>query len=387
MSRRLPILLILPLVFCGMSGCAQHRSTLLPATYPAKQPPVYRGSYRNPSPNGVRPQQEFSPIQQVSANVPIDENIVVPPERRVSADQQIMGNVSPIFSEGQPFIPQTTASPANVKRQKLQRPPAQSALLQALGNEYKPLTNRNWIPNHARQATAQRNGDFVTITNIRNTHYRTATDYTTSYFDATYPLAGLTSVDLIEVPFKGLPSVAHVEVSFGFADGRHLGVSVEARYEIGESYDPLGGLCNQFELIYVIADERDMIRMNTDINRNDVYLYRLNLTQQEVQAMFLEVMNRANKLSTQPEFYHTVTNNCTTNIIEHINSVKPKAIPREYRTLFPGYLDHLLYDVKLITTESSTFKEARNLAKINTLAGEYGNTEYFSAGIRQNLFY
>ena len=343
---------------------------------------------------------DFSPIQQVSANLPMGETgetFIVPPERSISADQQITGNISPILSENQPYIPQTVAfappvntnwqNPQNLQVQQKQRPQLQSALLQALANEYKPMTNRNWIPNHTRQATAVRHGDLITIRNIRNTTYRTATDYTTTYYDATFPLAELTSVDLIEVPFKGLPSVAHVEVSFGFSDGRHLGVSVEARYEVGESYDPLGGMCNQFELIYVIADERDTIRINTDINKNDVYLYRLNLTQQEVQAMFLDMMNRANTLSTQPEFYHSIRNNCATNIIKHINHVKPNAIPREYRALFPGYLDHLLYDVKMIATESPTFKEAKNLAKINTLAKEYGDTEFFSAGIRQNLFY
>ena len=296
-----------------------------------------------------------------------------------------------IPNEGQPFfapeISQAIAfAPAPNAKQQHQRPKTQSVLLQALENEYKPLTQRNWVPNHARQATAVRNGDSITIHNIRNTHYRTATDYSTSYFDATFPLAELTSVDLITVPFQGLPAIAHVEISFGFTDGRHLGVSVEARYEVGESYDPLSGICNQFELIYVIADERDMIRINTDINQNNVYLYRLSLTQQEIQAMFLDIMNRANKLSTQPEFYHSIRNNCTTNIIAHINQAKPNAVPREYRALFSGYLDHLLYDVELITKEPSTFKEARSLAKINSLAQQYGNSEFFSAGIRQNLY-
>ena len=324
----------------------------------------------------------FSPIMQVSANMPISgnvqpENAIYPPEHAVTHDQQIVGNAQ------QYSFP--TANTARTNTQTKQTKP-KNALLEAVKNEYKPLTQRNWIPNHVRQATASRNGDFVTIQNIRNTTYRTATDYTPTYFDAAYPLAELATLDLIEVPFKGSPSVAHVEISFGFADGRHIGVSVEARYEVGESYDPLGGLCNQFELIYVVADERDMIRINTDINGNDVYLYRLNLTQQEIQAVFVDIMSRANKLSTQPEFYHTVTNNCTSNIIDHINRARPSAIPKEYRTLFPGYLDHLLYDVKLIATDVSTFKEVRNNAKINTLAQQYGNTEYFSAGIRQYLY-
>ena len=462
MLRRLLILFILSILFCGMEGCAQRRSTLFPtnfgkqstyyqppqfATQPQNQnpqqsntlvglwqnfkqrmlrigpqnsrqnqnqnapyglPPGYLSDYPEEypqeyplnyqmqgdsqsvppgEPQSVSPlppvsARGFSPFMQVSANLPISgntsvENTVHPPERAITFDQQIVENA-------QQFSFPTTNTTRTNTQPKQTKP--QNALLQALKNEYKPLLQRNWIPNHARQATAARNGDFVTIQNIRNTTYRTAIDYTPTYFDATYPLAELATLDLLEVPFKGAPSVAHVEISFGFADGRHLGVSVEARYEVGESYDPLGGLCNQFELIYVIADERDMIRINTDINGNDVYLYRLNLTQQEVQAIFVDIMSRANKLSTQPEFYHTLKNNCTSNIIDHINRAKPNAIPKEYRTLFPGYLDHLLYDVKLISNDAPTFKEARSNAKINMLAQQYGNTEYFSAGIRQYLY-
>ena len=453
MLCRLLISLILPILLCGLEGCAQRRSTLFPSNFGKQstyyQPPQFatqpqnqnpqqsntlvglwqnfkqrmlrigpKNSQQNQNPNapydlppGYLPdypeeypqeylQDDFMPwnpqnvppgephfanrssIMQVSANLPLSgnaqaENAVYPPEHAIAFDQQIVSNAQ------QYSFPSANTARTNTAPQQAK---PQNALLEAVKNEYKPLTQRNWIPNHARQATASRNGDFVAIQNIRNTTYRTATDYTPTYFDATYPLAELATLDLVEVPFKGAPSVAHVEISFGFADGRHLGVSVEARYEVGESYDPLGGLCNQFELIYVIADERDMIRINTDINGNDVYLYRLNLTQQEIQAIFVDVMSRANKLSTQPEFYHTVKNNCTSNIIDHINRAKPNAVPKEYRTLFPGYLDHLLYDVKLITTDVPTFKEARNNAKINTLAQQYGNTEYFSAGIRQYLY-
>lgn len=261
-----------------------------------------------------------------------------------------------------------------------------SKFANAVSYEYRPLTNRNWIPNHARQATADVGEEYVSIQNVRNTSYQTATNYKTSYFDATYALSDLQSLYLVEVPFKGMPSVAHVEISFGFADGKYLGVSVEARYERGESYDPLGGLFNQFELIYVIANEQDMIRINTDINQNDVYLYRLDLTQEEIRAIFVDVMHRANKLSQEPEFYHTISNNCTSNIIDHINRVRPKAIPSEYRAVFPGYLDHLLFDLKLLDVKETNFANVRKNAKINDLAQKFHQSEFFSAGIRQNFY-
>ncbi len=276
--------------------------------------------------------------------------------------------------------------PPNPGTQKKPRFETITSLGKAFADEFRPLGDRHWSPNHARQATAEFQGEMVVIHNIRNTDYRSATDYTTQFFDAVYNLSEIESMDVIEVPFAGLPSVAHLEVSFGFADGRHLGVSVEARYENGESFDTLGGFCNQFELIYVIADERDMIRLCTDINKNNVYMYRLKLTPEEVRTVFVDVLERANKLSREPEFYHSVSNNCTTNIIKHINHARAKAIPFEYRTLFSGYLDHLLYDLKLLETTAPTFEEARSASLINPLASEYGDTEFFSAGIRQNYF-
>lgn len=264
--------------------------------------------------------------------------------------------------------------------------PPSSTAHNPLEYELRPQTNRKWSPNHARQATARIEGDRVRVFDIRNTQYRTATEYTTYYYDAVYRLSDVRTIDVINVPFRGLPSVAHLEISFGFADGRHLGVSVEARYEAGESYDPLGAFANQFELIYLIADERDMVRLGAEYNKNEVYLYRLKLTEQEVQTIFLDILNRANKLSNEAEFYHTIRNNCVSNIIDHINRARLGAIPKEYRTLFSGYFDHLLYDLNLIETTAPVFQQAQREALINPLIREFGNTGFFSAGIRQNLF-
>jgi hypothetical protein len=201
-----------------------------------------------------------------------------------------------------------------------------------------------------------------------------------------FNLDDIRTLDLIMVPFQGLDRLAHVESSFGFAAGRQIGLSIAARYEEGEKYDPAAAGMRQFELIYVLADERDMIRLATDVNKNNVYIYRLKFEPHEVRGMFVDALQRANKLATKPEFYHPLTNSCVTNLIAHINKGATKPVPREYRTLMPGLLDSYMYDLKLVSTSAKTFKETKEMAKVNWLVERYGDLEYFSAGIRQNMY-
>jgi len=253
-------------------------------------------------------------------------------------------------------------------------------------NEFRPRNDRNWSQNHAVLQTAEFRGNTVTIRNVRFSRYESAESYTTQYYDATFNLDDIRTIDLVMVPFQGLERVAHVESSFGFADGRQIGLSIEARYEEGEKYDPAAAGMRQFELVYVLADERDMIRLATDVHKNSVHIYRLNFEPREVRAMFVDALQRANKLAVQPEFYHPLANSCVTNLIAHINTGRPNAVPGGYRTLMPGLLDGYFYDLKLIATSATTFKETKEMAKVNWLVERYGDLEYFSAGIRQNMY-
>jgi len=257
---------------------------------------------------------------------------------------------------------------------------------QDIRKEFMASNNRNWAQNHAVLQRAEFNDNRVTIRNVRYSRYESAENYTTQYYDATFNLDDIRTLDLVMVPFQGLTRIAHVESSFGFADGRQIGLSIEARYEEGEQYDPAAAAMRQFELIYVFADERDMIRLATDVNKNDVYIYRLKFEPSEVRVMFVDALQRANKLATKPEFYHPLTNSCVTNLIAHINKGTPKSVPREYRTLMPGLLDSYMYDLKLVATSAKTFKETKEMAKVNWLVERYGDLEYFSAGIRQNMY-
>ena len=253
-------------------------------------------------------------------------------------------------------------------------------------DEFRPSNDRKWSQNHAVLPTAEFQGNTVTVRNVRYSRYESAESYTTQYYDATFDLDEIRTIDLIMVPFQGLERVAHVESSFGFADGRQIALSIEARYEEGEKYDPAAAVARQFELIYVLADERDMIRLATDVHKNNVHVYRLNFEPQEVRVMFVDALQRANQLATKPEFYHPLSNSCVTNLITHINKGRPQAIPREYRTLVPGLLDSYFYDLKLVATSAKNFKETKEMAKVNWLVERYGDLEYFSAGIRQNMY-
>ena len=192
---------------------------------------------------------------------------------------------------------------------------------------------------------------IVTVFNIRSSDYRTYDDFDVHYYDKTFDLNKLTTVDFIVVPFNDAPGIAHTMLSFGFEDQDYVAVSVEIRREKGEKYNVLKGFVRQYELMYVVADERDVITKNANKSPSEVYLYHSTATPEQARELFVDVMQRVDKLIEQPEFYNTLSNNCTTNIRNHINHLKPDRVPYDYRVLLPGYADRLAYDLELIEPE------------------------------------
>ncbi|MDR0390294.1 MAG: DUF4105 domain-containing protein, partial [Planctomycetaceae bacterium] len=275
---------------------------------------------------------------------------------------------------------------ANIAKTNNTPPPQNVGIRQEFIREITPLNNRNWSPNHSVLQTAEFNNNFVTINNVRYSKYNSSDNYQTRYYNATFDLNQIRTIDLIVVPLKGLPSIAHIESSFGFADGKHVLMSITARYEEGEMFDPIASALRQFELIYVFADERDVLQLDSQINKNEVYLYRLNFTPDEVRVMFVDALQRANKLAQKPEFYHPIRNSCVTNLIDHINKGRPKAIPTSYKTLLPGMISKYVFDLKLVDTNETDFKVVKENAKINWLVERFGDLEYFSAGIRNKTY-
>jgi hypothetical protein len=257
--------------------------------------------------------------------------------------------------------------------------------LQLDGDLIKPLrpsNDRDWTPDQARTPTAELDGDRLTIHNMRNVTYRTLDDYDVEYYDKTFDLSELTSVHFIVVPFNDMPSLGHTMLSFGFNDRDYLGVSVEIRKERGESYGPLKGFLRQYELIYIVGSERDILQRRVLYDLSDVYVYRTVASPAAGRALLVDVMKRANKLSREPEFYNTLTNNCTTNIRNHINHLAPEKVPYNYEVLLPGDSDKLAYDLGLLKSEGD-FERTKSKSRVNYLAYLYRDDPDFSVKIRQ----
>jgi hypothetical protein len=248
-------------------------------------------------------------------------------------------------------------------------------------NVLVPSNARQWSPDQALLAYARFDGERVTVHNIRNCAYSSADNFTVEHYDKTFDLGELDSVDFIMVPFSDMPGGAHTFLSFGFGGRDYLAVSVEIRKELGEAYSSLKGFVNGYEIMYVIGDERDLIQLRTIHRLDDVYVYRAKASPAQSRALFVDVLERANKLVDEPEFYNTLTNNCTTNVLRHVNRIATRKVPYTYQVLLPAYSDRLAYDMGLLDTRLP-FEEMKRRARVNPLAFVHRDRPDFSAVIR-----
>jgi hypothetical protein len=245
-----------------------------------------------------------------------------------------------------------------------------------------PSNTRNWNDDQKVLSYGEVEGDNVTIRNIRNFTYASTTSYTESYYDKTFDMQKLTRVWYIVEPFSGIPGSAHTFLSFEFEDNQFISVSVEIRKEKGESFHPVKGLFNQYEIMYVWGDEKDLIKLRSNYRKDKVFVYPIKTTQEKAQALFVDMIARTNELKDKPEFYNTVTNTCTTNIVRHVNAITPKKIRMFNKSvLLPESSDEFAYGLGLIDTELS-FEDARKRFYINDRAEMYANDENFSVKIR-----
>jgi hypothetical protein len=248
----------------------------------------------------------------------------------------------------------------------------------------RPSNNRDWSLDQVVLPSAEFKDDMVTIHNIRNFSYASTTSYTAAYYDADFDLNKLSSVWYIVEPFSKGGNLAHTFLSFGFEGDRYVSISVEIRKEKGESFAPLKGLFRQYEIMYVVADERDVVKLRSNYRKDPVFMYPVKTTQKNMQKLFVDMLTRANALKEKPEFYNTLTNTCTTNIVGHVNDIAPDRIPFNLTILLPGQSDHFAYDLGLINTNLS-FADARKRFKINDRAETYADSPDFSRLIRLGL--
>ncbi|HEY2412984.1 MAG TPA: DUF4105 domain-containing protein [Pirellulaceae bacterium] len=276
----------------------------------------------------------------------------------------------------------TDVAPPKLEFPEWQAPQLDLSFLNA--DNRKPSNDRDWIDEQKVLASAEIDGDKARIRNVRNAEYYTYRDCVVDYYDKTYDLAKIKSVDFVVIPFAENKAIAHTMLSFGFEGDEYVGVSVEVRLEKGESYSTAAGFLGQFELMYVVADEHDLLPVRPEFRHVDVLLYRSTATPAQAKALFLDVMKRVNQLHDHPEFYDTLRNNCTTNIVRHINAIVPGEVPYDYRVLLPGYSDEYAYDLKLIDT-SLPFVEVRRRARVSDRILQYKDDARFSERIRETV--
>lgn len=246
-----------------------------------------------------------------------------------------------------------------------------------------PASNdRDWQPDVSRLASAEIAGPRVRVHNVRNCEYRSETDYDVRYEDRSYDLDRLRTLDLFIVYWSS-PSICHTMLSFGFDDGRYLCLSVETRKEKGEDYSAIKGFFRQYELIYVLADERDLVRLRTNFREEQVYLYRLRTGTEEVRGVFLDTMRRINALRDHPEWYNALTHNCTSNLRDRTAPYARKRI-WSWKFVLNGYMDELVYERGAID-QSLPFAELKRRSLVNEKARAAGPDERFSARIREGL--
>jgi len=246
----------------------------------------------------------------------------------------------------------------------------------------KPTNESNWQANVDRTAWAEVTGDQIAIHNFRNCDYRTETDYSDCWSDRTLNLSQIRAADLFLTNW-GIPFASHPIVSFQFGDNEHVAFSIEARYKVGQEYSTVLGCFRQYELIFVTADERDLIRLRTNYRKGEeVSMYRFQAAPEVARAMFLTYVGYLNRLKDHPDWYNQVTRNCTTAIDSKLADNLKNKQPWNYQVLVNGTLDRLLYDRGRLVTGGLPFPELKQREHINAAAQAANRSPDFSALIR-----
>jgi hypothetical protein len=245
-----------------------------------------------------------------------------------------------------------------------------------------PTNDRQWAPDVARSMTATIDGDRVVINNVRNFTWRSDVDFDQRWEQRTYSLSHLTNVDLIMSYWMG-EAIAHTIISFSFDNGERLAFSIETRKESDESYSSIAGFFKQYELAIVAADERDMVRVRSNVRGEDVRIYRLRMTPESARRLLREYLEEANELAHIPRFYNTLTSNCTTLVFEMALVIHP-GLPLDARVILAGYLPNYAYAVGATDT-SMPFEKLRELSRIHDKAAQADADPDFSARIREAI--
>lgn len=247
----------------------------------------------------------------------------------------------------------------------------------------KPSNDRHWHTDVANTPYGDIKGDVLTLHNVRNFHYRTRVDYNPAWETRTYDLSKITSLDLF-LSYWGSPHIAHTILSWGFDNGKHLAISIETRKDVTQSYSSVKGFFKQFTLVYVAADEKDLIRLRTNVRKEEVYLYPLrNVPQDRARALLESYLRHMNSLVTKPEFYHAMEMNCTSVITLHTKMIDPRAHIADWRLIANGHVDEMLYERGTIRNDLP-FTQIRKASRVDQCMQQNDVAE-FSAQLRACL--
>jgi hypothetical protein len=246
----------------------------------------------------------------------------------------------------------------------------------------RPSHDRPWRQEVAVMPRAYIDGDRVRFTGFRNFDYRSRNDFTPRYEEREVSLSHLTSIDFF-LSYWRVGPVGHTFLSFNFDNAEPVCISIETRPEKGEGFDPIASMFKQFELIYVVGAERDLVRVRTNYRNEETYLYPLLVSPEASRRLFRVYLDRINELADKPEFYHLLSNNCTINIVRYGN--KAGRIGQfDIRHLLNGFVDRYLYDSHTIDT-TLPFEELRRRSRIDEIARALPDTPDFSRAIRASL--
>lgn len=244
-----------------------------------------------------------------------------------------------------------------------------------------PDPNQNWVTEQSRMPVVDVVDDKVYVQHARNFTWRTATDFDVKFYDRVYDVSKINSMYYVVAPMPVWDGVAHVFVSFGFTDGQHVAVSVEGRRVVGKPYRLIPSLFRQYQLIYVVGDERDVLGLRGAIWKKQVFFYPANTTKERMQRIFVDMMQRAHDLEEHPEFYNLITNNCMNNITDHLRLLGGRTVPHDIRLLLTGMSDQLAHRYGFIDTDLP-FEAARRAFRVDQWMQSTELDEGFSERLR-----
>jgi hypothetical protein len=246
----------------------------------------------------------------------------------------------------------------------------------------KPTNQRNWQPDNAQTASADIDGDHITIHNFRNCSYVTELDYTCQWETRSFDLANLTGADIF-ITWWGPTLIAHPITSFDFGPQGHVPVSIETRDVVGQSYSAVRGFFRQYELAYIVSDERDVVRLRTNFRKDEeVYVFRTTVRPEFARKIFLAYLQRVNDLHNNPEWYNALTNNCTTNIDVSASEARDRKTVWDWRVLLNGKMDEMMYENGALVTGGLSLSALKAQAHINAAAKAADDSPDWSQLIR-----